>query len=417
MLFNLYNSLKDFSYFYLGINCELYFKIINMKVSLVAILLFLSTFFVKNLNAQSAIKYDGKVLVSKIYETLAKLKNIRYYQKRVVDFKSESVYSDAAKGKMNMVFDDSSKIGIKYFFEFDKSYSIYNGKDYYSFSKDGKEKELKENISIDDLNAQSCLNPSINTIKTNFAWLKDNWEHNFTTTDTVVGKNKYSNIYFQFKGKALGTNGGVLENKTEGIIFYYTILIDPNTFLPYKFIGKTSLSNIDAITTTFSNIEINSKNFDTSKFIIPKVKIIKKVPVVKPLSTLNKNWTLPVLNKKKPISKNELKGKVVMLEFFSIACSPCREEIPWLVDYTNKMKDKPFKLLSVDGADNEEQLKNYKKYYQNINYDILYNAKTLEKYYNINGYPEVVLINKKGEVIYKGDLDKEKIEKLVEENL
>ena len=379
-------------------------------------MLFLGSFFAKNLQAQSPIKYEGKAILAKVYETLASLKNIRYYQKRVVDIKSESVYSEFG-GKMTMVFDNKNKIGAKYFFENSKMKAAYNGQDYYLLSKDGKEPQQLLNISRKDLDGQSCLNPSINSIKVNFAWLKDNFEHTITSADTIVGKNNYTNIYFQFKGYELAYNGGALEKRNEEMIFYYTVLINPNTFLPYQFIYKCSISNEDATVTTFSDIEINCKDIDGSKLKMPVIKIVDKATVVKSISKLNKNWTLPMLGENKTISKNGLKGKVVMLEFFSIACSPCREEIPWLVDYTNKMKGKDFVLLSVDGADTEVQLKKYKQNFSNINYNILYNAKELEKYYKINGYPSIVLINKKGEVIYKGDLDKEKIEKLVGENL
>ena len=44
---------------------------------------------------------------------------------------------------------------------------------------------------------------------------------------------------------------------------------------------------------------------------------------------------------------SDLKGKVVMLNFWATWCPPCREEIPSLMNLNKMMEGKPFQMLAV----------------------------------------------------------------------
>jgi len=47
------------------------------------------------------------------------------------------------------------------------------------------------------------------------------------------------------------------------------------------------------------------------------------------------------------VKLSDLKGKVVLLDFWATWCPPCRTEIPYLLEIYRKFKDKEFVLISV----------------------------------------------------------------------
>jgi thiol-disulfide isomerase/thioredoxin len=47
------------------------------------------------------------------------------------------------------------------------------------------------------------------------------------------------------------------------------------------------------------------------------------------------------------VKLSDLKGKVVLLDFWATWCPPCRVEIPHLLEINRKFKDKEFVLISV----------------------------------------------------------------------
>lgn len=47
------------------------------------------------------------------------------------------------------------------------------------------------------------------------------------------------------------------------------------------------------------------------------------------------------------VQLSDYRGKVVLLNFWATWCAPCREEIPWFVDFEREYKDRDFTVLGV----------------------------------------------------------------------
>jgi len=97
------------------------------------------------------------------------------------------------------------------------------------------------------------------------------------------------------------------------------------------------------------------------------------------------------------ISLHDLKGKVVLLNFWATWCPPCVEEMPSLVALQTKMKDKVTVLaISVDVDEGA-----YKKFVKDHGVDLLTVRDPDEKSNTLYGtfkYPETYVIDRDGVV-------------------
>ena len=48
-----------------------------------------------------------------------------------------------------------------------------------------------------------------------------------------------------------------------------------------------------------------------------------------------------------PVSLSAYRGQVVLLNFWATWCSPCKREVPWLIDFQRKYKDRGFTVLGL----------------------------------------------------------------------
>ncbi|PKB15565.1 TlpA disulfide reductase family protein [Flavobacterium sp. 5] len=124
----------------------------------------------------------------------------------------------------------------------------------------------------------------------------------------------------------------------------------------------------------------------------------------------------------KVINLSDLKGKVVVLDFWATWCGPCKASFPAMQDLVTKYKDKNVVFLFVNtwekGKDNETTEKvatfiNDKKYSFNVVFD--YDDAITTKY-KIEGIPTKILIDKNGSVIAFGTSEQD-LTHLIDEQL
>ena len=99
----------------------------------------------------------------------------------------------------------------------------------------------------------------------------------------------------------------------------------------------------------------------------------------------------------------EMKGKVVLLNFWAIFCGPCRLEIPDFNDLYEKYNKRGLEILGISTTDTKQNLEKFLKAYK-MDYPVLYGTpseiqKVTSAYGGIYSIPQSFLINKKGEII------------------
>ncbi len=95
----------------------------------------------------------------------------------------------------------------------------------------------------------------------------------------------------------------------------------------------------------------------------------------------------------------DLKGKVVVLNFWFINCTPCRAEIPELNKLVQDYSDSSNIIFLAIALDSKSDLKGFLKK-EPFNYKIIDNGQDIANQYNIAAYPTHVIINKEGKVYF-----------------
>lgn len=115
-----------------------------------------------------------------------------------------------------------------------------------------------------------------------------------------------------------------------------------------------------------------------------------------------KNLELPDMASDDLIKPFGFKGQVVMLEFWFRNCGPCIKAVPSINMLHMKYGNKGLKIFGVEFREQEASLHSLKTYKTKINmlYPSLYMGGPLAKSLNVQAGPTIVIIDKKGGVIY-----------------
>ena len=279
-----------------------------------------------------------------------------------------------------------------------------------NFCYDGKMRAIvypdKKEIVIDSFNTRILpfrpLNaPFFNRTKNIIMYALD-------TKDSITIKtiDKKESVYYcftiynskqvEFFGKAY-----YLENAFDygESISKYEIWMDKSTDLPIKIRREMSHDiSVESVSNVILN-KINIKDFKASDYFQPEYKIVAYLSGNREREENNlvgkkaPDWTLMDTNNKTH-SLTGLKSKVIMIQFTSVSCGPCRVSIPFLNKLTSEYKKEDFDFVAIEcTANNLRAL----QFYQNksaINYTFLKSVKAALKDYDITSFPVFFILDK-----------------------
>ena len=130
-------------------------------------------------------------------------------------------------------------------------------------------------------------------------------------------------------------------------------------------------------------------------------------------------FTLPLFDGGE-ISLAELRGKVVVINFWASWCDPCREEAPVLERMWREYRDRGVVFLGVNYVDVESEARKYLK-----EFDVTYPngpdvGQKIARAYRIRGVPETFFVDPQGNIapiIVNGQPQPKKISPITEEEL
>jgi thiol-disulfide isomerase/thioredoxin len=103
-----------------------------------------------------------------------------------------------------------------------------------------------------------------------------------------------------------------------------------------------------------------------------------------------------------PMKLSDLKGKVVLLNFWATWCPPCREEIPSMMKLNSTMAGKPFQMVAV--SIDEGGVPAIEAFFKETGFILPVYTDPDGKaasIYGVTGVPETFVIDKKGILVKK----------------
>ncbi len=114
--------------------------------------------------------------------------------------------------------------------------------------------------------------------------------------------------------------------------------------------------------------------------------------------TLAPAFTLESLSGGGTKSLKDYRGKVILLDFWSINCPPCRRAVPHVVVMYDRYKAKGFVALGISFDGKEiNNLRSFVAEY-NVDYPILLGTIDVARAYGVRSIPSIFLLDRKGRI-------------------
>ena len=194
----------------------------------------------------------------------------------------------------------------------------------------------------------------------------------------------------------------------KGIRYEINLWIDKKDYLPLQY--SIAFDDVQQQDTMYQYEECRLVDFrpmaDASKLTlesIPAEVTLQdyepyKEPEPLPEGSPAPEWSLPTLAGD-TIRLADLKGKVVLLDFFYKSCAPCCAAMPVLQSLHEKYKDKGFMMIGIDPIDDpvKDEMADFLAK-RDITYTILFAERELSSIYRISGYPTLYFLDREGKI-------------------
>ena len=102
----------------------------------------------------------------------------------------------------------------------------------------------------------------------------------------------------------------------------------------------------------------------------------------------------------KPVSLSDLKGQVVLINFWASWCGPCRQEMPILNQLFQSYQAAGFTLIGVNVEPNAADAQKFLKATP-VSFPILFDpTSAVSMLYQVSGMPSTVIVDRNGKIRY-----------------
>jgi len=102
-----------------------------------------------------------------------------------------------------------------------------------------------------------------------------------------------------------------------------------------------------------------------------------------------------------PLTLGQLRGNVVLLNFWATYCIPCREEIPVLNAMQHELEQRGLKILGASLEDTVDGIESYQKEVRKFDYQVLVGGDDAKARFGGTVLPTTYLIDREGRIRQK----------------
>lgn len=185
--------------------------------------------------------------------------------------------------------------------------------------------------------------------------------------------------------------------------------IDKRDYMPVRYTiaydavqGRDTLCQFDDCLLVDFKPDVDSANLTLQSF--PTKMVLTDYTPNEPTEPLAEgtpapDWSLPTLTGD-TVRLADLRGKVVLVDFFYKSCAPCCAALPGLQNLHEKYKDKGFVMIGIDPYDDPEKaaMADFLAK-RDITYTVLFSDRVLPKTYRVSVYPTLFFIDPDGKIV------------------
>jgi len=296
-----------------------------------------------------------------------------------------------------------------------------NNRDEYDFCYDGLfqvdldwEKNTAKIDTINNSNKGRPLAPFFMKAKSVLNYALENPDH------TIIEHEEYNDstkISFLFEGRRVELGRLIPDEKiVPGENSQYELWIDNKTNLPFYSVRKMAHQKTTERCSDLTIQKTEDIEFDALLQIPVDFSIVgetkREIKAFELEGKIAPNWNLEAVDGKNHSLENA-KSKVVLLEFTSIGCGPCRRAIPFLKNLSDEYKKKELEVISIEIVSKKaDALKRYVEK-MGLNYKYMIDDGSTKNNYKVSGMPTFFILNENRVVkkiflgFRKGETEKE----------
>jgi peroxiredoxin len=129
--------------------------------------------------------------------------------------------------------------------------------------------------------------------------------------------------------------------------------------------------------------------------------ILMGEPIEPPLSRGDRApaFTLPRLSGGSEMALEDLRGRVVLVNFWATWCKPCEDEMPAMENLYRELSGQGFELLAISVDDSPETVEAFRQKL-GISFPILLDPdQVAARRYQTTGFPESILVDAQGTIV------------------
>lgn len=371
----------------------------------------------KNYHGTNEVVADS--LLKKMLDKLNSFKNIRYSLKRELNYLSENYHNETSWTVYYDFESNDTILSAKYLIDDEVLKQVFNGTEKFDMNKQSKTIQVNDAPNQESFSSSSAFYNSIFTLKNVLPRISNDKTIAKKVSDTTVNNIPCYLITLNLSKRRIKNLGNGFDEMRTKNNFIYKIVVDKNNELPLEVLQVNDLNN-DFIKTSFTNISTSNPAVAELSWYYStyageyKPVAQRDLPQLISVGSYAPQWTLPLYNNEENVALNNLKGKVVLLDFWIKNCGPCVKSIPFLNALTKKYSNKKFEILGINSYDAKKDISWFCEKHK-PDYRILMQGKVVAEKYGVSGFPTVILIDKEGKVLYAGSgIDETKMEKMIQ---